>query len=203
MYVRQRVDCATWVYDGPSKGGKSNCRIAGTCSAISGGKTGKAVGTRAAGPPKPPAPPLPFPPLPPKVAPGSQKNLIMLLTDDQDLRLGSMRAMPYTLEYIGAAGVNMSNFFVNTPICCPSRTTLLSGRWNHNNKVLAQTDKGCMGMNTSRDHNPEFWTDSIVSKLHRDHGYATGMFGKVLNVMDTFGCVDGYNTPNLDRTFVM
>lgn len=135
---------------------------------------------------------------------GTQKNIIILLTDDQDERLGSMRAMPYTLEHIGAAGVNMSNFFVNTPICCPSRTTLLSGRWNHNNKVDGVgAYRGCMTMNTSRDENPAFWESSLVSKLRVDHGYATGLFGKVLNEMDTYGCVTGYSTPHVDRGLIM
>jgi hypothetical protein len=60
-----------------------------------------------------------------------------------------------------------------------------------------------MSMNTSRDHDPSFWDSSLVSRLRRDHGYATGIFGKVLNIMDTYGCLDGYSTPNVDRLFLM
>ena len=44
-----------------------------------------------------------------------------------------------------------------------------------------------MGMNTSRDLNPAFWENSLVKKLHLDHGYATGVFGKVLNIVSAFG----------------
>ena len=51
----------------------------------------------------------------PKAKAGSQRNIIILLTDDQDLRLGSMGAMPYTSDVIGLAGANLSNFFVGTP----------------------------------------------------------------------------------------
>ena len=158
----------------------------------------------------PPPPPLPPPPLPPPVPAGTQRNIVVLLTDDQDLRLGSMRAMPYTMEHIGRAGANISNFFVHTPICCPSRSTLLSGRWYHNNKVdLAgafdkeSPYKGCMRMNTSRVYNPGFWQHSLVATLKTKHGYATGLFGKVLNVMDSYGCVPGFSTPHVDRLFVM
>ena len=82
------------------------------------GTAGRVIGTRATQPPTPPLPPLPPPPLPPRVTPGTQKNIVLLLTDDQDLRLGSMVAMPYTAEHIGVAGANLSNFFVGTPICC-------------------------------------------------------------------------------------
>ena len=65
----------------------------------------------------------------------SAPHIIVLLTDDQDVRLGSMRAMPYTESAFKADAINMTNFFVNTAICCPSRSTLLSGRMNHNNKA--------------------------------------------------------------------
>ena len=191
--------CATWEQ---FLGG--TCKMSGACTVpvVPSGK-GRTVGVRPGPPPSPPPAPLPPGPLPPKVTPGSQKNIVLLLTDDQDLRLGSMVALPYTQAHIGAAGANMSNFFVGTPICCPSRATLLSGRWNHNNKVASQQDKGCMFMNTSRDDNPAFWESSLPARLRRDHGYATGLFGKVLNVMDTYGCDEGYRAPHLDRALIM
>lgn len=127
---------------------------------------------------------------------------MLLLTDDQDLRHNSMVAMPYAQQYLGSEGVNMSNFFVATPICCPSRSTLLSGRWNHNNRGPAGYT-GCMNMNVSRTDNPQWWEDTFVSRLRRDHGYAVGMFGKVLNVMDSYGCSPGFRTPNVDRFLIM
>ena len=63
-------------------------------------------------------------------------------------------------------------------VCCPSRSTLLSGRWNHNNRGPAGYT-GCMNMNVSRTDNPQWWEDALVARLRRDHGYATGLFGKV------------------------
>jgi N-acetylglucosamine-6-sulfatase len=113
-----------------------------------------------------------------------------------------MVAMPYTQQYLGGEGANMSNFFVATPICCPSRSTLLSGKFNHNNRGPAGYS-GCMNMNVSRTDNPEWWEDTLVAKLRRDHGYAVGMFGKVLNVMDSYGCKPGFKTPHVDRFLVM
>jgi hypothetical protein len=70
------------------------------------------------------APPTPVPPTPGPApfVPGSP-NIIIVLTDDQDLKLGSMEAMPYTREHVVGEAVNLTNFFVNTPICCPSRAT--------------------------------------------------------------------------------
>jgi arylsulfatase A-like enzyme len=89
-----------------------------------------------------------------------------------------MVAMPNTMALVKKGGANMSNFFVHTPICCPSRTTMLSGKYQHNNRVSGPTAAGCMRQNTSQDDNPQWWQHSFVKTLH-DHGYATGLFGKV------------------------
>lgn len=32
-------------------------------------------------------------------------------------------------------GVTFSNFHVNTPVCCPSRINLLTGRYTHNTNL--------------------------------------------------------------------
>eukprot|EP00041_Stephanoeca_diplocostata_P003934 m.39508 g.39508 ORF g.39508 m.39508 type:complete len:609 (-) comp14720_c0_seq1:149-1975(-) len=154
-------------------------------------------------PPPPPSPPPPTPPPPPPVPAGSQKNIVFVLTDDQDLVLGSMQALPNIKRLIGDAGANMTQFRVNTPICCPSRSTMLSGRYEHNNRVKDPTVTGCMRQNTSRATNPGFWENSVVMHLH-NAGYTTGMFGKVLNVMDTYGCKSSSGMPpGLDRSLIM
>ena len=75
-------------------------------------------------------------------------SVILIVTDDQDLTLGSMHAMPAVRKHIRDRGVEMSNFFANSPICVPSRITLLSGRLIHNMQCAsfpgfdAPNDKG-------------------------------------------------------------
>ena len=136
--------CETWIFQTPGPAPKEDwscklCKQDGAHSfargTISGGRQ-----------PFPPAPPPPVPPPPPPVPPYTPgaPNFIMLLTDDQDLVLGSMTAMPYTRNtIIGEDGAtNLTNFFTNTPICCPSRATLLSGRYNHNNKAATFASSG-------------------------------------------------------------
>ena len=92
----------------------------------------------------------------------------------QDLRLGSMQAMEYMRESILPNAANLSNYFIHTPICCPSRSTLVTGRYVHNNKVKDHTSGGCMRMNSSRVENPSFWQRSFIKSLH-SKGYTTGM----------------------------
>jgi len=58
-------------------------------------------------------------------------------------------------------------------------------------------------MNSSRFDNPGFWETSPLVRLHKV-GYTTGMFGKVLNDMNSYGC-DGQSglPPGVDRQVVM
>jgi hypothetical protein len=68
----------------------------------------------------------------------AKANIVFLLTDDQDRQLGSMAALPSVEKYVTGRGVNVSNMFVNTPICCPSRSTLFSGRFNVRARVCSR-----------------------------------------------------------------
>merc|ERR1719171_617172 len=138
-------------------------------------------------------------------AAAKKPNIIFVMTDDQDLRLGSMQAMPYLRDTVLANGANLSNFFVHTPICCQSRSTFMSGKYLHNIKSSSAQAPGCMHMNVSLEANPEFWGTSIVPALH-DLGYRTGVFGKLLNM--GFGCEgakgSGAKQPHgLDRGLIM
>lgn len=48
-------------------------------------------------------------------------NIVMVLTDDQDVFLDAMTPLAKTRQLLGEQGTTFSNAFVNTPICCPSR----------------------------------------------------------------------------------
>jgi arylsulfatase A-like enzyme len=67
-------------------------------------------------------------------APAGRPNLVVLMTDDQTLE--SMRVLPKVRALLGDHGVTFSNFFVNYPLCCPSRTTYFTGQYAHNHHVL-------------------------------------------------------------------
>ena len=58
-------------------------------------------------------------------------NFVFILMDDQDLLLNSPNYMEYLQTYIVDEGVTLSNGFVSTPVCCPSRTETITGRYFH------------------------------------------------------------------------
>lgn len=64
-----------------------------------------------------------------------QPNILFIISDDQDLALGSTEYMPHTVKHIKQKGTFFRNHFVTTALCCPSRVSLWTGRQAHNTNV--------------------------------------------------------------------
>ncbi|KAL3123928.1 hypothetical protein niasHT_001758 [Heterodera trifolii] len=105
-------------------------------------------------------------------------NIVLLITDDQDIELGSMAFMPKTLRLLQQRGTEFRNAFVSTPICCPSRSTILTGLYAHNHKVMTNNGN-CAG----EEWRSDFEKDTFAVHLERA-GFLTGFFGKYLNNYD-------------------
>ena len=102
-------------------------------------------------------------------------NLVIVLTDDQDL--GSLDFMPRTRALIGDQGITFENHFVPLSLCCPSRSTILTGLHVHNHRVLTNfpPDGGFERFDQLRHEER-----TLAAALH-DAGYRTALFGKYLN----------------------
>ncbi len=70
----------------------------------------------------------------------------MIQTDDQTLDglyatfsafpgAAETRSMPNTLDLIAKRGMTFNRYYVPYPLCCPSRVSLLTGRYAHNHGV--------------------------------------------------------------------
>ena len=104
----------------------------------------------------------------------AKPNIIVLLTDDQESR--SMRVMKIVGKELKRKGVTMKRFYDNFPLCCPSRSTILTGQYAHNHKVLSNSppDGGYGVFNELHgDNNLAHWMQAA--------GYETSYIGKFLN----------------------
>ncbi|KXZ50556.1 hypothetical protein GPECTOR_16g731 [Gonium pectorale] len=68
------------------------------------------------------------------LAAAAPPNFVVFFTDDQDALQNSThpRYMPNLHKWIREPGIELSNYFVTTPVCCPSRTNLWRGQFAHN-----------------------------------------------------------------------
>jgi arylsulfatase A-like enzyme len=62
-------------------------------------------------------------------------NVLMVMTDDQWLSSMKSDAMSKTRSLLADEGVTFERFHPSSPLCCPSRSTYLSGQFGHNNGV--------------------------------------------------------------------
>uniref|UniRef100_A0A8C2K563 N-acetylglucosamine-6-sulfatase n=1 Tax=Cyprinus carpio TaxID=7962 RepID=A0A8C2K563_CYPCA len=104
-------------------------------------------------------------------------NIILILTDDQDVEMGGMTPMKKTKALIGDAGVTFSNAFTVTPLCCPSRSSILTGKYPHNHLVRNNSISGNCSSTTWQKEAEPFAFPVYLNKLR----YQTFYSGKYLN----------------------
>jgi arylsulfatase A-like enzyme len=98
-------------------------------------------------------------------------NFVVIMTDDQTVE--SLRVMPYVQALLVDQGVLFERSFSSFPLCCPSRSTYLTGQYSHNHEVHGNTPP--YGGYASLDH-----TNTLPVWLD-DAGYRTTHVGKYLN----------------------
>jgi N-acetylglucosamine-6-sulfatase len=101
-------------------------------------------------------------------------NFVVIVTDDQSS--DSLPHEPPVMPYLQAATgdpddhwIVFRNGFVNAPICCPSRATMLTGLFPHHHGVL------------TNDHGTVLEESSTIAAWLQAAGYHTGLVGKYLN----------------------
>jgi N-acetylglucosamine-6-sulfatase len=110
-----------------------------------------------------------------KSASAVRPNVVVLMTDDQTVE--SMRVMPNVRTLIADQGVTFDNSFVSYSLCCPSRSTFLTGQYAHNHGVWGNTapNGGYYKLDS---------TNTLPVWLQRA-GYQTIHLGKYLNQYGT------------------
>jgi arylsulfatase A-like enzyme len=113
----------------------------------------------------------------------------MIITDDQ--RFDSMAVMPKTRSWFGDGGRRYTRAYVTTPLCCPARSSILSGKYAHNHLVTDNTSEARLRLNV----------DEIIQKALHDAGYRTAMAGKFLNSWVTTDPPPWFDTFALEQKY--
>ena len=132
-------------------------------------------------------------------AAGQAPSFVVIQTDDQTLdelydtfrSEPTLQAMPNTLRLIAKRGMTFTRHYVSYPLCCPSRVSLLTGRYAHNHNVRGNVppNAGYTGFSFrgAMTHNLAVWLQGA--------GYRTIHVGKFLNGYGDEPYDDGKTVP--------
>jgi arylsulfatase A-like enzyme len=105
-------------------------------------------------------------------------NIVFINTDDQrwdttgpEHALPGQVAMPEVRSEIADVGVEFTQGFVTTPLCCPSRMSWFKSQYAHEHDIHQGTTEELAAVDDS----------STIATWLQDAGYRTGMFGKYAN----------------------
>ena len=103
----------------------------------------------------------------------SRPNVLVIESDDQTQE--SIRFMANVNALIGDQGATFKNSFVNFSLCCPSRSTFLTGQYAHNHGIL--DNRAPAG---GFDRFEALHGDNNLAVWLRNAGYYTALIGNYL-----------------------
>jgi len=116
-------------------------------------------------------------------------NIILFLTDDlSKTEIVRLKGFRDTLEQ----GRTFPRAYVTDPNCCPSRASILLGKYVHNHGIITNNPAHNGGWQAFRPYE-----DETVAVRLKEAGYSTALFGKYLNNYD-----QNVIPPGWDRWFV-
>jgi arylsulfatase A-like enzyme len=129
-----------------------------------------------------------MPPSPPR------PNILFIVTDDQRAD-DTLHQMPETMKWfrdgtveegdVMSGGTQFDEGYVTTPLCCPSRGSILTGKYAHNHGVRRNDEADALADNAQ------------LQTLLKAGGYRTGIAGKYLNGWNTY-----LDPPDFDKWWV-
>ena len=98
----------------------------------------------------------------------SKPNVLLVITDDQRAN-GTLQVMPYVRRLFWDEGIRFTQAVATTPLCCPSRSSMFSGRYAHSHGVRTNyvTDR--------------LEQSKTLQAILQRAGYRTAVAGKYLN----------------------
>jgi arylsulfatase A-like enzyme len=112
---------------------------------------------------------------PSRLPPAERPNIVFVLTDD--LALNLVPYMPHVQE-MQTNGATFENYFVTDSLCCPSRSSIFTGKYPHDTGVYKNTGAdGGYGAFVAHGNASQTFAVALQTA-----GYKTAMLGKYLNM---------------------
>jgi hypothetical protein len=118
-------------------------------------------------------------------------NVLIIMTDDQRASSDGLSVMDDLQAIYGGGGTYYPNAVATTPLCCPSRASIMTGRYAHNTGIQHNDGNGLDQTTTLQYH------------LQQHLGYETALIGKYLNdfigtppYFDLVALKTGYGDPS-------
>ncbi|HEX7248500.1 MAG TPA: sulfatase-like hydrolase/transferase [Actinomycetota bacterium] len=107
----------------------------------------------------------------PALAAAKPPNILIIVTDDQRAA-GTLEVQPTVRSWLSGDGTTFTNAYATTPLCCPSRASIITGLYAHNHGITGD------GNNSGKLHAVDAMS---VLPSFQAAGYTTGLYGKYLN----------------------
>jgi N-acetylglucosamine-6-sulfatase len=122
---------------------------------------------------------------------GGSPNIVLIQADDQTLGQFSAETMPNTMRLLARHGTMFRNYIATTGQCCPSRASLITGQYAHNDGVTSNgvgypglVDKG-----------------NVLPVWLQQAGYQTFHVGKFMNGYQNFARPPSTVPPGWDQWY--
>ena len=120
-------------------------------------------------------------------ASAARPNIVFIITDDQDVEMGSLEYLPLVQRNLIERGTTFRRHYCTVALCCPSRVSLWTGKAAHNTNVTdVMPPHGGYPKFVSQGLN-----ENYLPVWLQESGYNTYYTGKLFNAHD----VDNYDKP--------
>lgn len=108
-------------------------------------------------------------------------NIVLVFIDDMGWGdfscFGNRRTETQNIDQLASEGIRFEQFYVNSPICSPSRVAISTGQYPHRWRITSYLSN----RKANNDRGMAQWLDPkapMLSRFLKQAGYATGHFGK-------------------------
>ena len=113
------------------------------------------------------------------VVPKSNRpNILFILTDDLDAKLGTLQYMPHLQQLMVSQGLMFNDFLIDTPLCCPSLFVFFCvGSMS----IIIRCTPTARRLECFQQFYQLQHENSTLATWLQQAGYRTALFGKYLN----------------------